>query len=124
MAPSDRSNARSSAAGRLEMQTPTPLPAHLPPEMRTLIQVTEMNARLERLFQHDQQHVAIMNRLAESTVRLEESGNIRAEKLDELERLIAEQAKWKDRLGGIWIGVGLAITTIASATALLKTFIK
>lgn len=108
----------------LEMQTLTPIPAHLPPETRTLIQVTEMSARLERLFQHDQQHVVIMSRLAESTARLEESGNLRAEKLEELERLFSEHAKWKDRLGGIWIGVGLTITTIASVTALLKTFVK
>lgn len=108
----------------LELSSTTPLPMHLPPETRTLIQVTEMSAKLERLFVHDQQHVAFLNRLAESNARLEESGSLRAEKLDELEKLLSEHTKWKDRLGGIWVGVALSITTIASVAALIKTILK
>jgi len=108
----------------LELQMNTPLPMCLPPETRAFIQITEMSAKLERLFAHDQQQVSLINRLTESNVRLEESGNLRAEKLEKLEELLIQHTKWKDRLGGIWVGVALTITTVASVAALIKTLIK
>jgi ABC-type transporter Mla subunit MlaD len=83
-----------------------------------------MDAKLERLFLHDQQHVALLKKLNDQFIVLEMRTQDYDKKLEQLEAEKRKHASWRTKLSGIYVGVALTITTVGSLIALVKTFTK
>jgi len=83
-----------------------------------------MDAKLERLFIHDQQHVALLKRLNDQFLVLETRAQLAEEKLEKLEAEKSTHVAWRTKLAGVWVGATLTVTAVASIVALIKTFLK
>lgn len=83
----------------------------------------EMNAKLERLFIHDQKHVALLTELRDSSLRLEAQTEEHEKRIGQLDTQKQSHDAWKAKMTGIYVGIGVTITTLASVIALINSFL-
>ena len=86
--------------------------------------VTELVTKVERLQAHVEAQSTRIANANDKVIRFAERVDNHAEKLAKLELTDTAQEKLRHRLSGLWLGVGLVISALASATALAASFLR